>query len=97
MPQIVVTAKTGTPVPLMTVPTYARNIVMRAVQNIDGLNPSANSGVVAIGHSPTANQQPLPFNPGDERLWNPTTGLGIDLGKWYLAGTTGDGLVITWE
>lgn len=99
MPQILVTvAAAGTPQPLSTVVRNARYAQFIAQKSLNGLSPTANTGIVAIGHSSAASQQPLSFNPGDERSYIAPAGLSFDLSRFYIdAVNTGDGIVVIYE
>lgn len=76
----------------------ARNVIMIAQSTLDGASVSkANSAPVYIGKDSAANKQPIAFNPSDERTWQAPAGMRFDLTQWYLAGATGDGLVVIYE
>ena len=83
------------PTPLSSAVKNARNFTLIACKGLDGPTASPNTGVVNVGNSAAAGEQPIEFNPGDERGWSPVDGRMYDLSQFHFTvATDGDGLLV---
>ena len=99
MPQLLITSTAAAaPVQLSTVPKNFRHATLIACNSLNGPSAGANTARVQIGLSAAANEQPIEFNPGDERsVLAPAQGM-LDLSQYYLkVANDGDGLVIVYQ
>ena len=99
MPQF---AKTTTvaagPTALVGKCTNYRTLKLIACKTLAGPTASPNTGVVKVGASPNANEQPLEMNPGDERSFDAAAGKQEDMTKWYFTvANDGDGVVAVYS
>jgi hypothetical protein len=96
MAQFVITSTVAAgPTPLSSVVKNCRNFTLIAAQTLEGPTASPNTGLVKVGNSAVAAEQPIEFNPGDERGFAPRDGGMYDLSQYYFTvATDGDGLVV---
>jgi len=100
MAQILVTATTATsPKQVSSVMKQFRNALVIAQKSLDGAAAGkTNTGIVYLGQSATADEQPIAMSPGDERVFAAPAGAMWDLSQWYMAvASNGDGLVIIYQ
>lgn len=99
MPQLLKTSTAAAaPVQLAASATNFRTATMIACKSINGPSAGANTGRVQIGVSATDAQQPIEFNPGDERVFHAAAGQMLDLSQYYLkVANDGDGLVVVYQ
>lgn len=69
------------PVALAASQTYFRYALLLGCKALDGTN---NVGIVQIGASATASQQPIIINPGDTYVLPAPHGAKFDFQNWYL-------------
>jgi hypothetical protein len=95
MPQALITGTSGAnPKPLATVCTNYRKLKLIACKSLAGPTVGPNTGLVKVGNSANASEQPFEMNPGDERSFDCASGAMEDLQRWFLTvATTGDGVV----
>jgi len=96
MPNFLKTSTQGAaPVALSDVTKNYRKCTIIACKALTGPTAAPNTGVVYLGRSATANQQPLEMQPGDERSFDAAPGGMGDLAGLFLkVATTGDGVVV---
>jgi len=99
MPQFITTATVAAgPTQLSSTVKNFRTATMIACKSINGPTAGPNASKVRIGLSGTAANQPIEFNPGDERVFYAAPGQMLDLSQYYLVVTTdGDGLVVIYQ
>lgn len=99
MPQFLTTNTIAAgPVKLSATVANFRTATMIACKSINGPSTSANAGRVQIGVSASSNEQPIEFNPGDERVFHAAAGQMLDLSQYYLTvQNDGDGLVVIYQ
>lgn len=99
MPQFLATlTAAGTPQAVSSVCKNFRTATFIACKSINGPSAGANTGMVRMGLSASASEQPLEFNPGDERVIHAAAGQMLDLSQYYFDGAnTGDGLVVLFQ
>ncbi len=99
MPQFLITSTAAAaPVQLSSVVKNFRHATMIACKSINGPSASANAGLVQIGLSAVAGEQPIEFQPGDERSFSTASSQMLDLSQYYLkVANDGDGLVILYQ
>lgn len=99
MAQILITTTVAAgPTQFVATPHNYRVATMIACKSLAGPSAAANAGIVKVGQSGTASQQPLEFNPGDERVFHAAAGQMLDLSRYYLTvANDGDGLAIIYE
>ena len=95
MPQFLKTTTIAAgPTCLVSKCTNYRSLKLIACKGLNGPTAAPNSGLVRIGNSAAANEQPLEMNPGDERSFDAAAGKQEDMSKWYLVvAADGDGVV----
>jgi hypothetical protein len=92
------TTTTAGPTPLSSTLLTCRKFSLIAAKGLNGPSASPNAGVVFIGQSATAGQQPIEMSPGDERSFGDANGPLMDLSKFYLTvATSGDGVVVIYH
>lgn len=99
MPQALITSTAAAnPVPLANQCTNYRKLTLIACKGLGGPTASPNTGVVSIGNSAAANEQPILLNPGDERNFDAPPHRMDDLQQWFLkVATDGDGVVAVYS
>lgn len=95
MPQkLITTTIAAGPTVLASVCTNYRQLTLVACKGLGGPTTSPNTGLVKIGNSSAANEQPFEMNPGDERNFDAANMKMEDLQRWFLTvATDGDGVV----
>ena len=99
MPQFLKTnSSTTVPAQLSDTAKNFRTATMIACKSIAGPTAGANTGRVQLGVSAVNNEQPIEFNPGDERVFHAAAGQMLDLSQYYLqVANANDGLVIIYQ
>lgn len=99
MPQILVTnPSTTVPLQLSSVVKNFRHATVIACKSLAGPSVGPNTGMVKIGLSANASEQPLEMNPGDERNITTAAMQMLDLSQYYLSvATANDGVVILFQ
>jgi hypothetical protein len=99
MPQFAITnSSTTTPVQVSSVAKNFRTATIIACKTVQGPSASPNTGRVQIGVSANNNEQPLEFNPGDERVIHAAAGQMLDLSQYYLqVANANDGIVVIYQ
>lgn len=99
MPQLLVTnSSPGTPKQLSSVAKNFRHATIIGCKSLNGPSAGPNAGLVRLGLSAAANEQPLEFNPGDERSISTASNQMLDLSQYYLdVANAGDGVVILYQ
>jgi hypothetical protein len=99
MPQLLVQNPSNTtPKPLAAAARNFRHATIIACQSLAGPSVGPNTGMVKLGLSANASEQPLEFNPGDERNLTAAAGQMLDLSQYYLSvANANDGVVILFQ
>jgi hypothetical protein len=99
MPQLLKTSTAAAdPVQLSAAAKNFRHATMIACNSLNGPSAGPNTGRVQIGLSAATDEQPIEFNPGDERTFTAPAGGMLDLSQYYLkVANNGDGLVIVYQ
>lgn len=92
---LITTTVAAGPTPLSSVVKNCRNFTLIAANTLQGPTASPNAGLVKVGNSALADEQPIELNPGDERGFAQRANAMYDLSQYYLAvANDGDGLVV---
>lgn len=85
------TTVAASPVAIASTQTFFRFALLMGCKALDG---TLNTGVVKVGASATASQQPITINPGDTYVLQAPVGAKFDFQSWYLAvASDNDGVV----
>lgn len=99
MPNFLVTSTIAAgPTRLSSTTITCRKATVLACKGLDGPTASPNSGLVKLGRSGTANQQPIEMDPGAERSLGAAEQGRMDLSKYFfVVASDGDGLVVEYD
>jgi len=99
MPQLLIqNPNPGTPLQLSATAKNFRHATVIACKSLAGPSVAANTGMVKMGLSANPSEQPLEFNPGDERNFTAAAGQMLDLSQYYLSvANANDGVVVLFQ